>query len=181
LTLARAFQQQALLPLCCRLFRLRQLLPLPPPRPLLLLLLPPRLPPPLAACAAASGAASTGSTDIVAFLKEQVAAKDAALLSKQVELNAATAAKASAEASLPGLLAIAKGVVGQMQVALGNTDSSAALDATGVVAEHARVLPVYKAKLPVGGVAQSGAEGEVNSSAHPAFVARLALLQQARK
>jgi len=120
-------------------------------------------------------AAPAPSTDLVAYLTGQVAEKDTALITAKAELANAKVAADAAVANQDGLVKIAQAVVGQMQVALGNTDSAAALSAKDVVAEYERVLPVYKAKLPTGGVSQPTPEAAV-PDAHPRFTERLALI-----
>lgn len=64
-------------------------------------------------------------------------------------LKATAAAGAPDAKVMEDLLAIARADVGRMQVALGNPDTSAALDAKTTITEHARVLPIFKEKLPV--------------------------------
>lgn len=120
--------------------------------------------------------------DVTAFLTNQLAAKDADLLKANVEIAQLKAAAVDASDSMPGLLAIAQSVIGQMQVALGNADTSAALSAKDAVTEHARVQPVYKAKFPVGGVAKAG-EADTDppeAKVHPLFAERLRTLNTAK-
>lgn len=142
---------------------------------------------PAAAAAAAAPAAPAATTPpadagVVAFLTGQLADKDKALLAANVEIATLKAASADAEACLPGLLAIAQGVIGQMQVALGNTDSSAALNAKDALAAHATILPVFKSKFPVGGIASTATEDAAASTAiHPLFAERLAANRFAAK
>lgn len=143
--------------------------------------------PPVSAAAAAApaGPAATtppADTGVVAFLTGQLAEKDKALLAANVEVATLKAAAVDAEACLPGLLAIAQGVIGQMQVALGNTDSSAALNAKDALAAHAAILPVFKSKFPVGGIASTATEDTTASTAiHPLFAERLAANRLAAK
>lgn len=97
-----------------------------------------------------------------------------------MKLAQAEAKNADAVASLPGLLAIAQEKIGQMQVALGNPDTSKALDAASAVSEHARILPVFKAKYPVGGIAAADTtEDAADPAVHPAFAQRLAQINRA--
>lgn len=133
--------------------------------------------PAVVAAAPAAPAAAPADAGVVAFLTGQLADKDKALLAANVELANLKATSAEAQASLPGLLAIAQGVIGQMQVALGNSDSSAALNAKDALAAHATILPVFKSKFPVGGIASTATEGnEAQAAIHPLFAERLATL-----
>lgn len=145
---------------------------------------PPVAPPAAAAAPAAPTApvapvapvAPAADTGVVAFLTAQIADKDKQLIQAGVDLAQAKAASASAVDALPGLLAIAQGVIGQMQVALGASDASAALSAKDAVAEHARLQPLYKAKFPIGGVSRTAPESEAAAAIHPAFAERLSLI-----
>lgn len=131
---------------------------------------------PAAAAPAAPAAPAAADPGIVAYLTAQIATKDELLIKAGVDLAQAKAESAQAVDSLPGLLAIAQGVIGQMQVALGASDSSAALAAKDAVAEHTRLQPLYKAKFPIGGVSRTVPEGEANAEIHPAFAERLSLI-----
>lgn len=102
------------------------------------------------------------------------------MLSANVEIATLKAAAEDASASMPALLKIAQGVIGQMQVALGNSDTSAALSAKDAVAEHGRVEPVYKAKFPTGGIARTTPETPEAEAPHPAFAERLAVLARSK-
>ena len=135
-----------------------------------------------AAPAAAAPASVAAEPTAVEVLTAQIQTKDAALVAAGVEIATLKASAAATAAALPGLVEIAKASVGQMQVALGNTDSTAAMDPAGLVAEHARVLPVYKAKLPVGGVASTTTTEDAPSAAsvHPLFAQRLATVSAAK-
>lgn len=142
---------------------------------------PPVTPPAAAAptapvAAAPATPAPAADAGIVAYLTAQIATKDELLVKAGVDLAQAKAESAQAVDSLPGLLAIAQGVIGQMQVALGASDSAAALSAKDAVAEHTRLQPLYKAKFPIGGVSRTVPEGEANAEIHPAFAERLSLI-----
>lgn len=121
------------------------------------------------------------STDLVAYLTGQLSEKDSLLINTKAELAAVKASAADAEASNAGLLKIAQAAVGQMQVALGNTNSAEAMNSKDVVAEYERVLPIYKAKLPVGGVSQPAPTVEPAAKVHPLFAERLSTLRPASK
>lgn len=138
----------------------------------------------VAAALPSAAASAPGDSGVVAFLTSQLAEKDANLLETKVKLSALEASVAEAQASLPALVAIAQGVVGQMQVALGNADSSAALGPKDVVAAHASILPVFKTKFPVGGIASTAQAPEAETSAaeiHPLFAERLQTLAATAK
>lgn len=143
--------------------------------------------PPVAPTAAASAVtapvaapvtAAAPSADLVANLMGQISAKDEALVKANVEIATLTAASKDATDSLPGLLAIAQGVIGNMQVALGGSNTAAALTAADAVKEHARIAPIYTDKFKAGGISvpQASTEepGAGNVTIHPAFAQRLA-------
>lgn len=138
-------------------------------------------PTPAAPVAAASAPAAAEPT-AVEVLTAQIQTKDAALVAAGVEIATLKAAAAATEAALPGLLEIAKASVGQMQVALSKTNSAATMSAADLVAEYKSVLPVYQAKLPVGGVASTTTTEEAPSAAsvHPLFAQRLATVSAAK-
>lgn len=145
---------------------------------------PPATPPAVASTSApatpAAPAATPADPGVVAFLTGQLAEKDKQLLTANVELANLKASSADAQAALPGLLAIAQGVIGQMQVALGGSDTAAALSAKDAVSEHARILPIFKAKLPVGGIAAPAQTDPEAPTIHPAFAERLAVLHASK-
>lgn len=94
------------------------------------------------------------STELTAYLQNQVASLQLqvatlAVASKTLE-DAATASKATLEA----LAEIGRNSVKTMTVALGGkAEAITAMSASDVVTEHARVSAVFKAKFKVGGVA----------------------------
>lgn len=121
-----------------------------------------------AAPAAAPAAAAAPATDVVALLTGQVAAKDAALLTVNVELAALKARNASLEASLAALAPIAQGSVRTMKVALGQAVGDlAALTPEQVVAEHTSVKAAFEAHFKPGGVAASAAVQATQDAAKP--------------
>ena len=124
--------------------------------------------------------AAQADAGVVTFLTAQLAEKDKTILNANVEIAQLKASSSDAATTLPGLLAIAQGVIGQMQVALGNSDTSAALSAKDAVAEHGRVEPVFKAKFPTGGVARSTPEPTEAEAPHPLFAERLAVLARSK-
>ena len=136
---------------------------------------------PVTASAAAPAApAPQADTGVVSFLTAQLAEKDKTILAAGVEIAQLKAASSDAAVAMPGLLAIAQGIVGQMQVALGNSNTSAALSAKDAVAELGRVEPVYKAKFPTGGIARTTPETPEAEAPHPAFAERLAVLARSK-
>jgi len=122
----------------------------------------------------------TPSAEVLAFLRSQLSEKDAALLSANVEIASLKAAAAGAAESMPKLLEIVQGVVGNMQIALGASDSAKVMGAKDLVAEHARVQPVYAEKFKVGGLAVRTTETEGEPQVHPAFQQRLAAVAKTK-
>lgn len=144
---------------------------------------PPILVTPAAPAVAAQtpAAPAAPSADLVANLMAQISSKDTLLVEVGVKLAQAEAKAAEGVESLPGLLAIAQTVIGSMQIALGGSDTSKALDAKDAVAEHAKLAPVYTEKFKVGGIAVPAAAVDDAKQPHPAFAQRLAALSANRK
>ena len=116
-------------------------------------------------------------TELVSFLKGELATAQAAVVSAQVEIAQLKAAAAGNDECLPKLLAITRGIVGNMSVALGgNATAAAAMDAKTIVAEHERLQPLFAAKFKVGGVAVTTSPEEQKKpvAIDPAFASRLA-------
>ena len=125
------------------------------------------------AAPAAAAAPTAPATDAVTVLTGMLADRDATILKLNTDLATARTASADADTVVPGLLAIAKSVIGPMQVALGQADTSAALDAKAAIELHGRVEPVYKEKFPIGGVSRQTATTEVPAAVHTEFDQRL--------
>lgn len=137
------------------------------------------------AAAPAPVAAASPSADLVAHLNSQIAAKDQLILDANIKIRNLEAAAADSTGQLPALVKIAQASVGRMQVALGQADTSSAMDAKAVVEAHAKVEETYKAKFPVGGIAAGGNTGEPEgdkpkTEMHEAFKQRLAHINQQR-
>lgn len=130
------------------------------------------------AAAPAAPAAPAANADVVAYLTAQLAEKDKSIVDLRVELGTLKANSESAAEALPGLLAIAQGAIGHMQVALGSADTSAALSAKDAIAEHAKIQAVYKARLPIGGVILPTPEGDEKPTGNAAFDERLATIRK---
>jgi hypothetical protein len=92
--------------------------------------------------------------EIVAFLQSQLADAQEALMNAKVE-NASLKAKATeTSATYEGLMSVARASVGKLSVALGGSaTAAAALNATEILAEHARLETTFKEQYKVGGVA----------------------------
>lgn len=119
--------------------------------------------------------------ELVAFLQTQLAEANSGLVTAKVEIATLKKQAEDAQAALPDLLKIAQGVVGNMQIALGASDTSAALGAKDVVAEHTRLSPVYTEKFKVGGIAAVRTEEPAKAEIHPLFAQRLATAAAATK
>ena len=98
---------------------------------------------------------------LVEFLKGQLAEANETLVALKVELTGLKSQVSDMKATHEGLLVIARGSVGNMLVAL-NSSSAAAdgMDATTLLAEHARVSEIFKSKYKIGGVAATKPETE---------------------
>jgi signal peptide peptidase SppA len=106
----------------------------------------------------AANAVPGAETDVVAYLKAELATANANLLDTTVKLRGLEASSAEALANQTALLAIAAGSVNKMNVALGGTERDlSALSAVQVLAEHTAVSVDFNKKFKVGGVALSAA------------------------
>ena len=99
-----------------------------------------------------AAAASTGVAESANdLLKSQLVTANASLLAANVELVNLKASTQSMTANHDGLLAIARSAVAAMSVPMGGSSASAdAMDAAKVIAEHARIKPLYLEKFKVG-------------------------------
>lgn len=129
-----------------------------------------------AADAAPAQAPPAVSNDVVALLQSQLATERAAVLAANVELVNLKASTQSMTASHDGLLAIARGAVAKMAVALGGSSAaSEGLDAAAAIAEHARLAADFSAKFKPGQQSASVKAQEVKKDTAPAgFLSALA-------
>lgn len=130
---------------------------------------------------AATTAPVDTKAELIAYLQTQLAEANSGLVTAKVEIATLKKQAEDAQAALPDLLKIAQGVVGNMQIALGASDTSAALGAKDVVAEHGRLSPVYTEKFKVGGIAAVRTEEPAKAEIHPLFAQRLATAAAATK
>jgi signal peptide peptidase SppA len=111
------------------------------------------------------------------LLKSQLSVANASLLAANVELTNLKASTQSMTANHDGLLAIARGAVANMLVPMGGTAAAAdAMDATTVIAEHARVKPLFLERFKPGQVTKSASEA-AKPAIDPDFLARTSTFQ----
>jgi hypothetical protein len=110
---------------------------------------------PVVAAAPAAPVVAAAAKDPVTVMAEALSASERRVGELTIQVQTVKNENAEALAALPGLLTIARSSVGRMQVALGGTDTSAALAAKDVVSEYARIAPEFDKKLPVGGIAST--------------------------
>lgn len=125
----------------------------------------------------AAAAAPAPSADLVTHLTTEIAALRAANLAANVELTNLKASTAEAVSASTGLVAIARGSVSVMQIALGGSSTTETMTAQDLVTEHARVEPLFKARFKMGGVAAASTDDGQPSNVvplNPEFAARLA-------
>ncbi len=112
-----------------------------------------------AAKAKAAETTTTTTTEVVMsaidLLKSQLTAKDAELVTTKAELINLKASTQSANENSAGLLKIAQQATGQLQIALGNSSTTEAMDAATVIATHAKLNETFLSKFKVGGAAAS--------------------------
>ncbi len=102
-----------------------------------------------------------GASELVDFLKKQTTDLQAQVMTLTMEAKTAKEAVEAIKPNMDALAEIARNSVRTMTVALGGkADAVAALSATDVVAEHARVSAVFKDKYKVGAVAATNTSVE---------------------
>ena len=128
--------------------------------------------------------AASERPDLVAYLKSDIASKDAALIDAKVKISQLEASITEMKATHEGLLSIARDSVGKMKVALGGSaDAAAAMSATEILAAHSEVSTVFKNKFKVGGVAATAPTAESKEEApvvNPVFAALVQAAKQAK-
>jgi signal peptide peptidase SppA len=115
-------------------------------------------------------------SDMVQFLKAELAAKDSKILELNTQLTAASSAVAKLESTHEPMKAIIHLSLQKMQVAMGGTPiDMSELPAETLLAQHEKTLATFMGKFKVGGVAASPTEETVTDQ-HPVAVdpARLA-------
>lgn len=125
--------------------------------------------------AAAAALASTGAgaddksaAAVIDLLKSQLTTAQAAERAASVELTALKATTQTNTANHDALLKIARGSLAHMMIPMGGSAASAdAMDATTVIAEHARVETLFKAKFPVGQVSQTTEQSDKGANEIP--------------
>lgn len=126
--------------------------------------------------------AAADRPDLVAYLKSDIASKDAALIDAKVKISQLEASITEMKATHEGLLAIARDSVGKMKVALGgSSEAAAAMSASEILAAHSEVSTVFKSKFKVGGVAATAPTAEEEREAAPVVNPVFAALVQAAK
>lgn len=122
------------------------------------------------AAAAAAAASSTPSAEVtaltaqVAVLTSQATELNTRLIAAGVENSTLKTASASVQVSYDGLLAIARGAVGKMQIALGGSDLTATMDGAAVIAAFTATEVTFKQKFKIGGAASAAASTKKTES-----------------
>lgn len=130
-------------------------------------------------------ATTSHAADVLAFVKSQLVEANDALLAAKVEIASLKATVDGMKANHDGLLTIARNSVGNMLIALNSSAAAAeGLDATAVLAEHARLSTAFKAKFKIGGVAATKPEDDkpaVKASFDPIFAFAASTVSQGAK
>lgn len=120
---------------------------------------------------------------VVAMLEKQVATANAQI----VQLTVAASAHAAISAAHDGLLAIARAATANMLIPMGGTAAAVeGMDAAAVIAEHARIKPVFMANFPGGrqtlpGKESANAENEKANTLPPGFMAAVKTAPSAKR
>lgn len=130
----------------------------------------------LAAEKTAADKAATEPGALVAFLQSEVKIKDAALTAQAIELNAAKASLAVAEATHSPMLEVVRTSISRLRVALGGAAGDvASLGAAEALVEHKRLSEEFNKKFKVGGLAAVATEKQIEAvKAGPLHAARVA-------
>jgi signal peptide peptidase SppA len=122
-----------------------------------------------AATAALASAATTETekpSELVAYLQTQLKELQTENLALTASAKTATDSVAALTKDSEALVTIVRAAVKNMAVPLGGSAASVdALSASDLVAEHARVSPLFKDKFKVGGVAATTSEGKADAKA----------------
>lgn len=106
--------------------------------------------------AAAAAPVEKTESELVAFLRAELKAKDEQILTQTLRVKEVEAQLATVEGTHSALLVIARGAIGNMRVALGSSAGDAtSLEAVQAVAEHKRLAEAFSKKFKVGGVSVS--------------------------
>jgi pyridoxine 5'-phosphate synthase PdxJ len=114
------------------------------------------------------------TSELTVYLQTQVKELQATVATLTMASTSMAEAAAANKANLEALADIGRNSVKTMTVALGGkADAIAAMSASDVVAEHARVAAVFKTKFKVGGVAATDTSEEqkpVKAAVSPLFL-----------
>lgn len=97
-------------------------------------------------------------SELVKFLRSELSTANANLLAEKVKSTTLETQMQAVTGTHDKLLAIARGAVGKMQIALGGADGAQAMTDVQVVAAHAEISATFLTKFKVGGVAAATAE-----------------------
>jgi signal peptide peptidase SppA len=141
---------------------------------------PEAVPAPVVASVTASAPASApvastlqASDNLLAYVQSQLVTSQAELVATKAELLTLKATTQTHSATHESLLNIARVAVGNMQVALGNSNTAESLDAVSAIDTHARMSATFKDKFKVGGVAAPTQVEKKDDAAMITFLARL--------
>lgn len=125
-------------------------------------------------------AANAGNDNVVQFLRNELRDANASLAQANVELVQAKAALEPLKAENQALLAIARGSLGNMQVALGGTNTAETVADKDVAAEHARVAEAFTKRFPVGRTSAAVTEPHADNHVAGPNETMVAVLRMAR-
>lgn len=116
-----------------------------------------------ATAAAAAAAATTVESELVKFLRTELATAQANLTANAVKIAGMEASVASAATTQPKLLEIARGAVKKMRIALGASgDGADVMSAEEVITAHAETSATFAKKFVVGGAAATSASADTS-------------------
>lgn len=112
------------------------------------------------AAALAAGGAADSDDKVVAFLRTELKDANMELAKANASLVEANAKLAASKTELTGLLQIARASIGNMQVAMGGSNTADALTDASVLAEHTKLSEAFTKRFPVGKVSASQQEAD---------------------
>lgn len=128
--------------------------------------------------------ASTGSDNLVGFLRGELKGAQAELVNAQVELKSIKTEFDAMKAAYDGLVTIAQDSVRKMHVALGGRDVTVSATGADLLAEHTKISAEFTSKFKVGGVAATAPTEKEGKKAttpfNPIFAAMVPAAKQGK-
>lgn len=114
-----------------------------------------------AAATAAAAAAATAESELVKYLRSELATAQATITANAIKISTLEASSTGMAATHPKLLEIARSAVKKMRIALGASgDGADVMTAEEAITAHADTSATFAKKFVVGGAAATSSSGE---------------------